>query len=57
MVKKSIEEISAALKKVAWDINATKDGAKPLLVAYPNEVLCELYGKEYMEQYWIDGGA
>lgn len=51
---KTIEQIVEALKKYSWNVNATKKGAMPLKVVYPNEVILELFGKEAMKKYWID---
>lgn len=53
MKEKTLEEIREALIKVAWNMNHSKKGAAPLLVAYPNEVLQELFGKEASKDNWI----
>ena len=52
--KKTIKQIRDALIRVSWDVNATKKGAGRLLVAYPNDVLCELFGEELTKNNWIN---
>lgn len=53
MKKVTIEEVRKVLMEQAWDANATKPEAKPVLVVYPNEVLLKLFGEEAMKKFWI----
>jgi hypothetical protein len=49
----TVEEVSKALKKTAWDANAVSNPGNPINVCYPNEVLIELFGEELAKEYWV----